>query len=266
MDIDVRLLAPTATIFGTSVASYLWYLNRQRKHVSVCVLRAGPLIALKGDARKRLKVSFGGRPIESTHLLHLSLLNDGNTPVTMTDYQSPFRIELNPDANILEVDVIETWPADLDRRIPAANTSRSLIKGLDKNAVELTPVLLNPQDEIVVQLLVENYNNHINVTQHVNGINRVNLWTESRALARGLSFLGAAILIFAAFFVEPDAPYELIMPSVPYCLILLFGVALYAAGVLWPHSHRQRGAAAPAVNNTRRVNAMDTATPSPEIV
>lgn len=266
MEIDIRLVAPLATVLASSVASYLWYLNKARKRVSISTIRAEPLIALKGSSRRKMKVLFGDHPVENAHLLHLSLCNDGNTPVTLSDYQSPFRIELNPDARILEVEVIETWPADLDRRINSAatTTTAKLVKATSKSWIELTPTLLNPKDEIVLQLLVENFADQISVSQHVTGIKRVDFWKESRFLPRLLSTIGATIIIFAAFFVPPDQPFKLIMPSIPFFMIILLGVLLYAAGRIWPKSLRSRqfGTDLAASNNawSRRVQVSSEGT------
>jgi hypothetical protein len=239
----------------------LWYLNKQRKRVSISTIRAEPLIALKGSSRRKMTVLFGDHPVENAHLLHLSLVNDGNTPVALSDYQSPFRIELNSDARILEVEIIETWPADLDRRInsPATGTTNRLVKNVEKSWVELTPILLNPRDEIVLQLLVENFADQIAVSQHVTGIKRVDFWKESRFLPRLMSTIGATIIIFAAFFLPPDQPFKLILPSISFFMIILLGVLLYVAGVIWPKSPRLRqfGTDIAANNSTwsRRIQA-----------
>ncbi|HEY9715795.1 MAG TPA: hypothetical protein V6C72_20140 [Chroococcales cyanobacterium] len=245
---DIRLLAPIATLcmgtIGVIVSTTLWWLNKQRKHLTIFTIHAEPLIAMKGLARRKLKVRFGDRAVENTHLLHLSLRNDGNVPVAASDYQSPIRIELNADAQILEVDIIETWPADLERRIASTDSrfkyNSRLIKEVADSAVELTPVLLNSRDEIVLQLLVENYGGYINVSQHVTGVKRVDAWSESRLLPRTISASGAAIVIFAAFFLAPDEPFNLTIPSIPYVIVVLLGIILYAAGLLWPRSERTR--------------------------
>ncbi len=242
---DIRLLAPIATLCAclvtVTITLTLWWLNKQRKHVSIFTIRAEPLIAMKGSARDKLQVLFADQSVEEAYLLHLSLCNDGNVPVTLSDYHSPFLLELNPDARILEVDVIETWPADLDRRLPGASSTspKSLIQSVAKSSVELTPVLLNPRDEIVMQVLVDNYR-AMHISQHINGIKRVDLWSESRLIPKILTTFGAVIIIFAAFFLEPDQPSNFALPSIPYVLIILLGMILYIAGITWPKAQRSR--------------------------
>lgn len=245
---DIRLIAPIATLMASALATYLWWLNKQQKRLSIFTIRSEPLIALKGAARKKMKVFFGDKPIQNTFLLHLSLRNDGNMPVALTDYQAPIRIELNPDAKLLEVDLIESWPADLDRRIPAQLQSQTgLIKASGTTWLEITPVLLNPQDEIVLQLLVENFNGQLEVRQHVNGVKRVEFWQERRLIPKAFTVGGACILVYAAFFLEPDAPYLAILPSVPYMMIISLGGLLFLSGLLWPKSERARQFAYPSL-------------------
>jgi len=240
MEVDVRILGPIATVCASSLASYLWYLNRSRKHASLHIIRAEPIMAIKGGTRKMVRIFFGDKPIDNSHLLHLSLLNDGNTPIALSDYQLPFRIELNPNANILEADVIETWPADLDRRVPKqGDKAGDLVKSVERSAIELAPVLLNPRDEIVLQVLVENYDN-LAVSHHVNGIKKVGLWAESRLIPRAVNAFGAAIVIFSAFFLQPDMPYLFAWPSIPYVMLIVLGCFLFWLGLKWPTSERGR--------------------------
>lgn len=240
---DVRLYAPIATLMASSIATYLWWLNKQRKHLSVSLVRSEPLIALKGPARRKLRVYFGSKTMESAQLLHVSLLNDGNQPIALSDYQSPLRIALNPGSTICEVDITETWPADLERRISG---SGNIIKTTAKSFVELTPLLLNPQDEIILQMLVENFNNEINVSHHISGIRKIDSRQESRTIQNLITALGAAIILFAAFFVEPDTPYILALPSIPYCLLLILGTVFFICGQIWPQSERSAKSERPA--------------------
>lgn len=232
---DVRLLAPIATLIASSIASYLWWLNKQRKDLSVSLIRSEPLIALKGPARRKLTVYFGHRTMESAQLLQISLLNDGNQPIAASDYQSPLRIALNPGSTIYEVDIIETWPADLERRIPG---NADIVKTTSKYFVELIPLLLNPQDEVVLQMLVENFNGEINVSHHISGIRKISSKKTTRTLPKLITGVGAAIILFAAFFVEPDTPYILALPSIPYCLLLILGTVFFICGQIWPQAGR----------------------------
>lgn len=238
--LDIRLYAPIATLCASSIASFLWWLAKQRKRLSICVLRAEPLIAMRGSARRKLKVLFGNQTMESAYLLHISLLNDGNQPVAKSDYQSPLRIELNPDARIYEADVVETWPADLDRSLTAPGQTVNLIRTVSGSWIELEPILLNSRDEIVLQLLVENFDNHIEISQRITGIKKVEIWKESRIVPKLVTLAGFCVAIFAAFFVEPDAPFNLTFPSIPYVMLLTLGGILIATGFAWPRSERIR--------------------------
>ncbi|MBY0358154.1 MAG: hypothetical protein K2W82_09150 [Candidatus Obscuribacterales bacterium] len=251
--IDIRLYAPMATVTASSIATFLWWLAKQRKRLSICVMRSEPLIAMRGTARRKLKVMFGDKPLQSAYLLHISILNDGNQPIAKSDYQSPVRIELNADAKICEADVIETWPADMDRTL-SSDVTVNLIKTVSDSWLELEPVLLNSRDEIVLQLLVENYDNHLTVSQRITGIKRVDQWKESRFIPMFITFLGICVSIFAAFFVEPDQPYNLALPSLPYMILVSIGALMLTTGIAWPHSERSRQFLQPKNFATERQN------------
>lgn len=235
MDIDVRLLAPTATLFASGLASYLWHLNRPHKKLSMRLLKSEPLISLQGPARKKLTVQYNDTLAEGTYLLHLAIVNQGNVPIVAQDYQAPIRIEVNPEANILEASVIETWPADLDHRLKEdlQGQGLNLILDINKNIIRVRPILLNPKDEFVVQMLVERYENRIEISQQISGIKRVELFDDSENLARTLAFIGSFIVFFALIFLDPQLPFSLRMPSIPFLLIVLIGFGLHYSGMIW---------------------------------
>ncbi len=237
MDIDVRLFAPIATLLASGLATYLWFLNRPHKRLSMRVLKSEPLISLQGAARKKLTVQYNNNLAEGTFLLHLAIINQGNVPITVQDYQAPVRVEVNPEANILEASIIETWPADLDHRLKSdSGQSISLIQDISKNIIRIVPILLNPKDEFVVQLLVERYENQIDISQQISGIKRVEIWEDSQRFARLLAFVGAFIVFFALLFLDPQMPFTLRTPSMPFLLIVLIGIGLHFSGMFWGHS------------------------------
>ncbi len=235
MDIDVRLFAPIATLCASALATYLWFLNRPQKRLSMKLLKSEPLISLQGPARKKLTVQYNNSLAEGTYLLHLAIVNQGNVPITVQDYQAPIRIEVNPQANILEASIIETWPADLDHRLKEAGNSQSnsLIQDTFKNTIRIIPILLNPKDEFVVQLLVERYDNRIEISQQISGIKRVEVWEDSQNFARFLAFTGALIVFIALIFLDPQLPFALRTPSIPFLLIVLIGFGLHFSGMFW---------------------------------
>lgn len=255
MDIDVRLFAPIATLIASCVASYLWYLNRPHKRLSMRLLKSEPLISLQGPARKKLTVQYNNSLAEGTYLLHLAITNQGNVPITVQDYQAPIRIEVNPEAKILEASVIETWPADLDHRLRVGETKAgSLIQDVLKNTIRIVPILLNPKDEFVVQLLVERYENRIEISQQISGIKRVEIWEESQNLARILAVSGAFTVFFALIFLDPQLPFTLRMPSMPFLLIVLIGFGLHFSGMFWGKTQNSKRWLGPQINenNERR--------------
>jgi len=235
MDIDVRLLAPTATLFASGLASYLWHLNRPHKKLSMRLLKSEPLISLQGPARKKLTVQYNDTLAEGTYLLHLAIINQGNVPIATQDYQAPIRIEVNPEAKILEASVIETWPADLDHRLKEESVGQNLnlIQDINKNTIRVRPILLNPKDEFVVQMLVERYENRIEVSQQISGIKRVEMFDDSENLARMLVIFGALIVFFALIFLDPQLPFSIRIPSMPFILIVLIGFGLHYSGLIW---------------------------------
>ena len=68
MDLDIRILAPTATSIGIIVSIFLWILNQRKKELSYEILFLDQLVKVTGNARKHLDVTFNGRRVDDARL------------------------------------------------------------------------------------------------------------------------------------------------------------------------------------------------------
>jgi hypothetical protein len=233
--IDIRLYAPIATLFGVTVSVFLWRLNQPRKVLSYQVVSRQGLVSIRGPARKNLDVTFQGRPVENAQLVMLRIFNSGNKSINASEYQTDLSLCMNPEAEIVHADIAETSPPDLEERVRVKGEPAPLIKSISGGKLVLTPTLLNPGDEIVLQMLVNNLTEQIKVKGHIDGISAPQKWRHQSILPMVMTNVGALTMAAAMLCVEPSALKDFGWQEIlPFILFFLAGYVVLWAGLYWP--------------------------------
>lgn len=231
--IDIRLLAPLATLCGIIVTVSLWNLNKQRKSISYKIVDTVDLLSVRGPARKRIRLSFDGAHVEDAQLVSVMIFNSGHLPINLGDYQSPLTIVVNPGAEIVAADITETEPADLAERLSGGKEPKHFIDRVEKERVVLTPLVLNAEDSIVVQLLVRKLQGKVAVRGHLLGISKVKEHVRAKLVQNALISFGALIMAVSIFCMEP--PTVLLEygfdNAIPWTFLFFFGSVFLWAGL-----------------------------------
>jgi hypothetical protein len=232
---DIKLLAPMTTFIGICVSVFLWHMNQKRKALSYAILWRRPLLNLKGIAREHMDILFRGQKVSESELIVIRIFNSGHLPINTGDYQTNLAIELEPGASIIDVNIIETVPANLEERLKVKSEGSPLIEAVEPARILLRQVLLNDGDSLTVQLLVLNSHGRVTVSGHVQGIRSVKPWKESRLLPTLLTQVGALVMAFAMLGVQPSDIVSLAFTHLlPFFLTFLLGYVCLSAGLYWP--------------------------------
>jgi hypothetical protein len=122
--------------------------QQRRKSIGYHFTSDRPILYVFDEALKsRLTLSLDGQPVQGLSTYEFAVFNDGNVPVLPGDYAEPIRLQFADNSRVLAVAVTETHPADLGVKIEA-----------EEEGYRVSPVLLNPRDEFVVQFLVDQEN------------------------------------------------------------------------------------------------------------
>jgi hypothetical protein len=235
---DLKLLAPTMTFIGICVSIILWNLNQKRKALSFAILWNRPLLNLKGVAREQMDIFFKGKQVSEADLIVVRIFNSGHLPIHAKDYQTALVVELEPGATILDANVIETLPANLEERLKVKSDESPLIETIEESKILLRPVLLNADDSFTLQMLVLNAYGKVKVTGHVLGIKNVKAYKTSRVVPITLTQAGVLVMAFAMLAVEPRDIVALAFEHIlPFILLFLLGYVLLSAGIYWPRKN-----------------------------
>lgn len=235
-DFDIRLLAPMATVCAIIVSVWLWRLNQKNKSVTYEVLWRNPLVNVRGAARGKLDVRYEGKPVHDADLVLIRIWNNGHLPINSSEFLSGLSVVFTPAAEIISAIVTETVPGDLEDRLKG----KSLLQPVSvPNKIELLPVLLNPQDSIVIQLVVRRAVGRIAVEGHIQGISAITAYRYGSLIPRLLTQFGALIMAGGMLLVEPDDIRTFGMEHLLPCLLVFAtGYVLLHAGIYWPNKQR----------------------------
>ena len=235
---DIKLLAPALTFIGICVSIILWNLNQKRKALSFAILWNRPLLNLKGVTREQMDIFFKGKQVSEADLIVVRVFNSGHLPINTGDYQTALALELEPGATILDANVIETLPANLEERLKIKSDESPLIEAIEESKILLRPILLNAGDSFTLQMLVLNAYGKVKVTGHVLGVHSVSAYKSSRLVPITLTQIGVLVMAFAMLAVEPKDIIALAFEHVlPFILLFLLGYVLLSAGIYWPRKN-----------------------------
>jgi hypothetical protein len=187
---DINLWTLFATIVGVIVAVWIWRadLNShslQARIASQVILQPDNASSING-----LQVSIDGAALKSPYLSVLELSNDGNKPISSSDFEAPLEIRIVEGAVIARAQVTETKPKDIEATL-----------SWDTQVIKLKPLLLNPNDVITISILTSGKKPEFSTRSRIAGISLVPINEIPNKLTRNIkaaAFLISALLLFIA--------------------------------------------------------------------
>lgn len=129
------------SIVGVGV-SFIPQSNVYQKSLSYEVLSASEIRPPSSPALTDIKVSLGDQVLENIGITLVKLTNNGKLPINRGDFDSPIIIEVQADTQLLRSTVQSQSPENLNIEISQ-----------EKNTIFVKPMLLNPNDTFIVQLI-----------------------------------------------------------------------------------------------------------------
>jgi len=233
LEFDPRYLAPLATCIGICVTVYLFLLQR-RKELTYDVLWRQQLVEMKGKTRHRIDLRFDGNPARDASFVVVRLTNTGHVNIMPGDYQVRLSLCCGSAATILMAEVAETEPLGLNEE----STTGPIIERVEKDKVILRPIMLNRHDSVTLQLLVNQPDEKIVLSGHIQGIRRLEERRGRPLTPVVMIFAGQCIAWMSMFFVTPQMFFPFKFAEViPLLFTFLTGQILFLFGL---HLERQQ--------------------------
>jgi hypothetical protein len=141
------LIGIISLVVGTYVAYDIY--KRQLKSTKLTIIevnKINPLIFLDESVSKRIAFLVDGKKTESLYIYNYQIINSGENPILPEDFVQPLQISVKQPWEILDTKTIRTVPSNL-----VINWTK---KG--KNKFEMVPCLINPDDQAVIVMLLNN--------------------------------------------------------------------------------------------------------------
>lgn len=125
------------------VASFwIYWLQRQTKELAFGIVSSRRLLTVADEVSARVRVELDGRQIKDLHLIVYGLKNSGRRAVLASDFDRPLSLHFAP-GQVVSAQLSSQAPPNLGATISVTDA-----------AVQLHPLLLNPGDQVLVQVLL----------------------------------------------------------------------------------------------------------------
>ena len=184
-----QFIGAVFAILAVAVPLFLYWRQRQRKELSYEFVYRAPLVSIEEPVRGRVKVLLDDKPVQNIHLVAVRILNSGNLPIIPADYERPVSLCFSENAQIVSAEVSETKPKSLQTTV-----------SVEKTKVVLAPVLLNSGDSLTLKMLVNQFDEKIDVYGHIVGIKDIRK-LESAPRQEAMRWVGLAAGLTGAVYV-----------------------------------------------------------------
>lgn len=135
------------------IASYhIFVISRQVKKLDILTQYAGSIssVDIGSISPKEIKITYGDEPINSVQLMSFLIVNSGTEVIRAEDFAIPIRLTFPQGAVVTDMQQISSSPQNLILYGTAID-----------NSLVLTPLLLNPNDNVTIQVTILNSNEYI---------------------------------------------------------------------------------------------------------
>lgn len=155
---DYIVLFPSV-ILGGIIAYWIYLKQKNVKELAYEKVSLNNIVEIDSKFRNSIEVKFNGEKVENLWLLIIKIVNSGNSPIEKKDFDAPLSIELGSDNQILDVEIINKYPNNL--QLQSNHTSQK---------IELNPILLNAGDNYSVRAMVSGVEPKYSLNARISGV------------------------------------------------------------------------------------------------
>ncbi len=159
----LTVIGVAVSVLSIGVAVIIYFLQRAKKSLTYGISTNTRVVPAQSGMQDRVKILLDGQEVQGVRLIELIVKNDGNIPITPSDYETPLTFWFGEKAEILSRAIIEKMPENLDPRLV----------GEQRNRITIEPLLLNKGDWFIVQLLVTKFQAQVEAEVRVAGIDSI---------------------------------------------------------------------------------------------
>lgn len=185
--------ALSVIIAVTVLIVFQWW--RQRKSLRYTVVSDESITDVRTEFNDRVKILFDDKPVKAVSLIVAEIVNDGWIPIEDKDFFEPVTISFGHRAEIMNCEVTECIPSNLNVELASETTQ-----------VTIKPLLLNRGDSIRIKALVENYQKPVIVAGRIKGVPQIKPIKTGSSRLESLSLTFSALIGFVLILIAWKVP------------------------------------------------------------
>lgn len=135
--------------------------QNSRKSISFEIVADISILNAKGD-NDELKVYYKGTPINDPRLVEIRIFNSGNTSISRSDYEKPLEIAFGFNCVVVDAEVVDTYPKDIEVQLAISNGKLTFSSGL-----------LNSGDSVKVRVLLDGNKGQAIIKGRIVGVRQI---------------------------------------------------------------------------------------------
>lgn len=149
-------------LLGVLLTFLIDYQSKSEKSLSYEIISKSEIFNFKNESFSGIQVYFDTTKVRNVNSSIIKISNDGDIPISKSEFDSKLVISLNQTVKILKSNINEKNPNDLNPILSVSN-----------NQISIEPLLLNPNDQFVLQILTEGSIDSLFVNARIFGINSI---------------------------------------------------------------------------------------------
>jgi hypothetical protein len=210
-----------------TLVATIWLAARSySKKLSYEIIAKTSLVSLApASDENRIRIFLDKKPIKNAELLLVKITNTGLLPIKSNDFESPLFLSLGKSAKVLDTEIYNFSPANLQIKFSTQN-----------NVIEIDPVLLNSRDSFTVKIIAESLS-EIELNGRIVGVK--DIYKAGSIYPRRVittSFIWLLVLALATWIFSGFTDYETPFIVAGLAFLFFFGGAILPRLLDWAKS------------------------------
>lgn len=187
LSLDWKFMLPLiVSVLGVLVTVLIWQADLNGKSLSVKLVSRASLEPTAGRPVPEMEISIDGAKLLNPYVVTFEITNEGRKPIPSGDFESPIEIRLESATLFVRPKITGSSPKDIDAEL-----------AVEPNRIGLKPVLLNPQDSVVITAITTGEPPAFSSKARISGISSIPLLDGTQAKKSGVR---SALLVVVALF------------------------------------------------------------------
>lgn len=137
-----QFVGAIVAVFSIFVALSVHRLQVKIHELAIGLVFSRPLLSVADELTSHVKIELDGREVKNLHLLVFGVKNSGRQAITASDFERPLSISF-ANGEVVSASIASQSPENMGAIVKSS-----------ESRVELMPLLLNPEDQVLVQVLL----------------------------------------------------------------------------------------------------------------